>query len=189
MRTTLKRGIGRGAELNGNGHAVLPPGVITEMTRYRQPKRGTLRFVGKILFSLFAAALMVGLGLAGGYYLYLDTSVEKLNVTSPAVRRVQHELDEGGRPRARRRLLPLPRYERREAQRDVTGREAGAEAARGGSASRPADDRSRDRLRPQARGHQERESLQVGHADARARGSDDGHDLDAVVPARPARRD
>jgi LCP family protein required for cell wall assembly len=94
MRTTLKRGIGRGAELNGNGHAVLPPGVITEMTRYRQPKRGALRLVGKILFSLLAAALMVGLGLAGGYYLYLDTSVEKLNVTSPAVRRAQKQLAE-----------------------------------------------------------------------------------------------
>jgi LCP family protein required for cell wall assembly len=92
MRTTLKRGIGRGAELNGNGHAVLPPGVITQMTRYRQPKRSALRFVGKIVFSLFAALLMIATGLAGGYYLYLDTSVEKLNVTSPAVRRAQEEL-------------------------------------------------------------------------------------------------
>ena len=55
------------ADLNGNGHAVLPPGVVTQMTRYQQPKRSVLRFVGKILFSLVAAALMVGLGLAGGY--------------------------------------------------------------------------------------------------------------------------
>ena len=92
MRTTLKKGIGRAAELNGNGHAVLPPGVITQMTRYRQPKRSALRFVGKILFTLFAALLMVAMGLAGGYYLYLDTSVEKLNVTSPAVRIAQKEL-------------------------------------------------------------------------------------------------
>ena len=92
MRTTLKKGIGRRAELNGNGHAVLPPAVITEMTRYRQPKRSYLRFVGKIFFSLFAVAVMVALGIAGGYYLYLDTSVEKLNVTSPAVRRAQKQL-------------------------------------------------------------------------------------------------
>lgn len=92
MRTTLKKGIGRGAELNGNGHAVLPPGVITQMTRYRQPKRSVLRFVGKILFSLVAAALMVALALGGGYYLYLDESVEKLNVTSPEVKRAQKEL-------------------------------------------------------------------------------------------------
>ena len=92
MRTTLKKGIGRGAELNGNGHAVLPPGVVTRMTRYQQPKRSALRFVGKILFSLLAAAVMVALGLAGGYYLYLDESVEKLNVTSPEVKKAQKEL-------------------------------------------------------------------------------------------------
>jgi LCP family protein required for cell wall assembly len=92
MRTTLKKGIGRGAELNGNGHAVLPPGVVTRMTRYRQPKRSALRFVGKILFSLAATVLMLALGLAGGYYLYLDSSVEKLNVTSPEVKQAQKEL-------------------------------------------------------------------------------------------------
>src|SRR2546423_763548 len=39
MRTTLKRGIGRGADANGNGHAVLPPGVLTPIARYRQPPR------------------------------------------------------------------------------------------------------------------------------------------------------
>jgi LCP family protein required for cell wall assembly len=93
MRTTLKKGIGRGAELNGNGHAVLPPSALTQMRRYRQPKRSVLRFVGKILLSLFALALMVALGLAGGYYLYLDKSVEKLSNYSPAVKRAQKKLD------------------------------------------------------------------------------------------------
>jgi LCP family protein required for cell wall assembly len=93
MRTTLKKGIGRRAELNGNGHAVLPPGVITRMTRYQQPKRSVLRFVGKILFSLVAAAVMVALGLAGGYYLYLDTKVENLNTSSPEVKVAQKQLD------------------------------------------------------------------------------------------------
>jgi LCP family protein required for cell wall assembly len=93
MRTTLKKGIGRGAELNGNGHAVLPPSALTRMTRYRQPKRSALRFVGKILFLLFALVLMVALGLAGGYYLYLDKSVEKLSNYSPAVKRAQKKLD------------------------------------------------------------------------------------------------
>jgi hypothetical protein len=29
MRTTLKRGVGRGAGLNGNGHAVFPPGPVS----------------------------------------------------------------------------------------------------------------------------------------------------------------
>jgi LCP family protein required for cell wall assembly len=93
MRTTLKKGIGRRADLNGNGHAVLPPGVITQMTRYRQPKRSALRFVGKIFFSLFAVGLMVALGLAGGYYLYLDTKVENLNTASPEVKVAQEQLD------------------------------------------------------------------------------------------------
>ena len=93
MRTTLKKGIGRGAELNGNGHAVLPPRALVHMTRYQQPRRSRLRVVGRILFSLFALALMVALGLAGGYYLYLDKSVEKLSNYSPAVKRAQKKLD------------------------------------------------------------------------------------------------
>jgi len=93
MRTTLKKGIGRGAELNGNGYAVLPPSVVTRMTRYRQPKRSALRFAGKILFSLFALALMVALGLAGGYYLYLDDRVENLSNYSQPVKDAQKKLD------------------------------------------------------------------------------------------------
>ena len=36
MRTTLKRGVGRGAH-NGNGKAVFPPGTLSTVTRYRQP--------------------------------------------------------------------------------------------------------------------------------------------------------
>ena len=40
MKTTLKRGIGRAAELNGNGRAVYPPAVAAPMTRYRQPEPG-----------------------------------------------------------------------------------------------------------------------------------------------------
>ena len=39
MKTTLKRGIGRAAELNGNGHAVFPPAIGSPMRRYRQPER------------------------------------------------------------------------------------------------------------------------------------------------------
>ena len=38
MRTTLKRGIGRGAGVNGNGRAVLPPGALSPITIYRQPE-------------------------------------------------------------------------------------------------------------------------------------------------------
>ena len=38
MRTTLKRGMGRGAALNGSGRAVLPPGALSPITIYRQPE-------------------------------------------------------------------------------------------------------------------------------------------------------
>ena len=37
MRTTTKRGIGRGAALNGNGAPVLPPTSGSAITLYRQP--------------------------------------------------------------------------------------------------------------------------------------------------------
>ena len=73
MRTTLKRGMGRAATLNGNGRAVLPPPVVEPMHRYRQPPppgrtlRGTLfRVFGWILLAL----LVVASGIAGGVYLY-----------------------------------------------------------------------------------------------------------------------
>src|SRR3954447_1105135 len=73
MRTTLKRGIGRGADFNGNGHAVLPPGVLTPIALYRQPPR-TGRSVGRRLAGFFFWVLvlvaMVAGGAAGGLYLY-----------------------------------------------------------------------------------------------------------------------
>src|SRR5436190_19659972 len=80
MRTTLKRGIGRGAEVNGNGRAVLPPGPAT-FTRYRQPtpqRRTAMQWVGRILLWLVVAGLVVAAGLAGGAYLYLHKSVSSV---------------------------------------------------------------------------------------------------------------
>ena len=52
MRTTLKRGVGRTAGLNGkNGHAVFPPAAASTVVRYRQQPqaRSTVGLVGKIL--------------------------------------------------------------------------------------------------------------------------------------------
>src|SRR6266536_1063593 len=82
VRTTLKRGIGRTAAVNGDGRAVLPPGVLSPVKRYRQPerKRGALRTVGRILFFLLAACVAVVLGIAGGTYLW---AVESVAATSP----------------------------------------------------------------------------------------------------------
>src|SRR5436853_6887621 len=73
MRTTLKRGMGRAATLNGNGRAVLPPQVLEPMRRYRQPPpppRASRRLVGKVFGWIMLAMLVVGAGLAGGLYLY-----------------------------------------------------------------------------------------------------------------------
>ena len=85
MRTTLKRGIGRVAVVNGDGRAVLPPGALSPVTRYRQPerKRGPLRRIGTILFVLLAISLASVLGMAGGTYLW---ELESLNKTTPVGR-------------------------------------------------------------------------------------------------------
>ena len=62
MKTTLKRGIGRGGVLEGNGHSVLPPSALTAMTRYRSegpPHRSGLRTVGRILLWIAIAVAML----------------------------------------------------------------------------------------------------------------------------------
>ena len=81
MRTTLKRGIGRAAVVNGDGHAVLPPGVLSPVKRYRQPERtrSAWRVVGKILFVLVALCVATVLGIAGGTYLWAAESVAALS--------------------------------------------------------------------------------------------------------------
>ena len=99
MRTTLKKGLGRQAALNGNGRAVLPPGVLTPVTRYRQPapgQRGTAYWVGRILLILVVAALMAAGALAGGLYLWAHDSI---GATAP---KTKDEI------RGSRRLDPLP---------------------------------------------------------------------------------
>src|ERR1043166_1262535 len=78
MRTTLKRGIGRGAELNGNGHSVLPPAAVSAVSRYEQPPapaRTGLALVGRILLVTLLAALSLALAAAGGLYLWFHQSV------------------------------------------------------------------------------------------------------------------
>jgi LCP family protein required for cell wall assembly len=75
VRTTLKRGIGRVAAGNGNGRAVLPPGALSPVTRYRWPERrrgGALRTVGRVVFFLLALTAAVVAGVAGGAFIYTD---------------------------------------------------------------------------------------------------------------------
>ena len=70
MRTTLKRGVGRGSA-NGNGRAVLPPGVLSPVTRYRQPERP--RSIWRSLARVFVLTILICssviFGTAGGVYL------------------------------------------------------------------------------------------------------------------------
>ncbi len=77
MRTTLKRGFGRAAA-TGNGRPLLPPGPLTPVSRYRQPPpppRSGLQLVGRILFWVALAVLMLAAALAGGAYLFFHESV------------------------------------------------------------------------------------------------------------------
>jgi LCP family protein required for cell wall assembly len=103
MRTTLKRGIGRGAGVDGNGRVVLPPAATTPMTLYRQPerrRRTSLQLVGRILLWLLIAVLVVAAGLLGGAYLYFHEQVKAVQAHTPDVIRAEKGLDVpvAGRP-------------------------------------------------------------------------------------------
>jgi LCP family protein required for cell wall assembly len=103
MRTTLKRGIGRGAGVDGNGRAVLPPATKTPMTLYRQPERRRRtgpQLVGRILLWLLIAVLVVAAGLLGGAYLYFHEQVKAVQAHTPDVIRAEKGLDvpQAGKP-------------------------------------------------------------------------------------------
>ena len=96
MRTTLKRGVGRGAGLNGNGRVVLPPAAASTVTRYQQPPqpgRSALGIFGRVLLFVLLAALCIGVGAAGGAYLYFHQSVATVRAHTPDVVRAERSLD------------------------------------------------------------------------------------------------
>ena len=96
MRTTLKRGLGR-ASANGNGRAVLPPGALTPITRYRQPepgRRGPLRLVGRVVLWLAAVVSMVAIGLLGGAYLFFHQSLAATHPHSQDVKQAAPYLND-----------------------------------------------------------------------------------------------
>ena len=94
MRTTLKRGIGRSAGANGNGHAVLPPAILSPVTRYTQPRQPRRRWVlvARFLLGFLALAVLLGLGSAGGAYLYYHESVQAVAAHSKDVKIAQKAL-------------------------------------------------------------------------------------------------
>jgi LCP family protein required for cell wall assembly len=96
MRTTLKRGLGRGAAPNGNGKATLPPGASSPVTFYRQPERSgrsTAGLIGRVAMWLGIACLVVASGAAGGAYLYFHESVAAVAAKTPEVRKAARQLD------------------------------------------------------------------------------------------------
>jgi LCP family protein required for cell wall assembly len=96
MRTTLKKGIGRGAAVNGNGHAVLPPGSLTPVTLYRQPpppQRSVVARVGRFFAWSGATLAVVVVGVVGGFYLWAHESVAALRPQTSEGQQTQARLD------------------------------------------------------------------------------------------------
>jgi len=98
MRTTTKRGIGRGAALdgNGNGRAVLPPGTTSPITIYRQPPpppRSRWRTVRTVFGWAFVFLLMCAGAAGGGAYLWFHESVAAVVAKTPDVKVAAKQLD------------------------------------------------------------------------------------------------
>jgi LCP family protein required for cell wall assembly len=94
MRTTLKRGVGRGAELNGNGHAVYPPAVVSAITRYEQPipERSRLNIIRRVLIVTLLAAVSLALAAGGGLYLWYHQSIAAIRCHESDCRTAQKRL-------------------------------------------------------------------------------------------------
>jgi len=95
MRTTLKRGVGRGATLNGNGRAAIPPAPLGAVTVYRQPppptRDGRSLALAILGWSALVLAVLVG-GTAGGAYLSLHETVAAVAPRSAEVKKALKSL-------------------------------------------------------------------------------------------------
>jgi LCP family protein required for cell wall assembly len=124
MKTTMKRGMGRGATVNGNGRAVYPPGVHTPMKRYRQPeprRRGPWQLVRTVVLWMLVAALVVACGVAGAAYLkthqFLNAIAPKTKADRAAAKRL--DLAIPGQPTI---ALVIGTDRRKGKQAELTGR-------------------------------------------------------------------
>jgi LCP family protein required for cell wall assembly len=96
MRTTMKRGVGRGASHNGNGKSVFPPGTLSTVTRYRQPPPPTATAMGlfwRIVIITVLVMTSLVLAVAGGSYLYFHQSVASVRAHTKSVVRAAKALD------------------------------------------------------------------------------------------------
>jgi LCP family protein required for cell wall assembly len=122
VRTTLKRGYGRSAAVDGNGRAMLPPDALTPISRYWQPgpgPRSGLGIVGRILALGGAAVLMLAVSLVGGVYLWLHESVAAVSAHTADVKEAQATLD--GVPPANTAAIALViGYDRRHGEAEGT---------------------------------------------------------------------
>jgi LCP family protein required for cell wall assembly len=94
MRTTLKRGIGQAAGLNGNGHSAVPP-LFGPVARYRQPEPPRRSVIGVILRGLawFAVVLaVIGAGIAGGAYLYTHETLAQISTHTKQLGKADQQL-------------------------------------------------------------------------------------------------
>jgi LCP family protein required for cell wall assembly len=96
MKTTLKRGIGRGANGNGNGRAILPPGSLSPVTLYRQappPKPGFAKLVGRFFLYLALVLVVLVSGLVGGFYLWAHEKAYAFGCQSARCEHAAQRLD------------------------------------------------------------------------------------------------
>ena len=124
MKTTLKRGIGRGADVDGNGRPVFPPGVHTPMTRYRQPeppRRSAWQVVRAVVLWTVLAALVVVGGAAGAAYLKTHQFLHAISPKTKADREAAERLDVAipGQPTI---ALVIGTDRRKGREAEVTGR-------------------------------------------------------------------
>src|SRR6476659_6750121 len=124
MKTTLKRGMGRGAAANGNGRPVFPPGVRTPMSRYRQPdppKRGAWSLIRLVALWTVLVALVVAGGAAGAAYLRAHRFVAAVAPKTKQDKATANRLDVAvpGQPTT---ALVIGTDKRRGPEAEVTGR-------------------------------------------------------------------
>ena len=94
MRTTLKRGVGRGAGLNGkNGHRVMPPAAATGVVRYGPRIRKRRGLVSRILVGMLLTIVAITVGVAGGVLLFAHESLSDVRAHSLDVKLSEKELN------------------------------------------------------------------------------------------------